>query len=153
MEQFKINNEKGTVTLSINPKLYSMDVVYSASYVFTENCYVMLDGDPNHEIIVELKPKSNDTELAKTAMEFSNELINYASYEAQCRRNSKLREILMHRILLTNNQALSNAREEESSSRSTDYLEKEAKPWDKKSQNEDGKNKNTKDEEPSKTFV
>ena len=101
MENFEIDREKNSVLVSINPKIYPLEVIYSAAYIFTENCYVLLDGNPEDEIIVELKPKNESENLEKIAMEFNNELVNYGSYSFQLAKNSHLRSILLHRILQT----------------------------------------------------
>ena len=98
----EINKEKGHVLVSVNPKIYPVDVVMSSAYVFTENCYVLVDGDPSEEIIVELKPKNYTTDLEKIGRDFNNELINYANYPVQAIKNAKLREVILNRVLLTN---------------------------------------------------
>lgn len=120
MENFEIDKEKNSVLVSVNPKIYPLDVIYSAAYVFTDNCYVLLDGDPQDEVIVELKPKNSSLELEKIAMEFSNELLNYANYAMQSLRNARIREIILQRALNVSRQDLRQ-----------DYLEKDAKPWKK----------------------
>ena len=65
-----------SVVLSINPKLYALETVYSAAYVFLDRAYILLDGDPEKEILVKLKPKQKE-DLDKLGGEFFNELINY----------------------------------------------------------------------------
>lgn len=120
----EIQEKEGYVWISVNPKIYHLDVVYSAAYMFIETCYVMIDGDPQEEIIVELRPKEK-TDLRKIGREFNNELVNYAHYAVQCIRNAGLRETILKRVLLTNDvESVKNA-----SASETEYLEKEAKPW------------------------
>lgn len=96
-----IREKEGYVWVSVNPKIYHLDVVYSATYMFIEKCYVMIDGDPQEEIIVELRPKEK-TDLKKLGREFNSELVNYAHYAAQCIRTAQLRETILKRVLLTN---------------------------------------------------
>ncbi|MFH1511653.1 MAG: hypothetical protein ABIF10_08240 [Candidatus Woesearchaeota archaeon] len=62
------------VVVSVNPKLYPLDGVYSAASLFLENSFVLIDGDPEHEIIVELKPKDKKP-IEELGREFNNELI------------------------------------------------------------------------------
>jgi len=63
----------------------------------------MLDGDPEKEILVELRLKDNSTlELETVAKDFFNELLNYAFYEEQSRKNVELRNTLLKTALLTN---------------------------------------------------
>jgi len=96
----EINEQENVVLVSISPRIYPLPVVYSAAYTFIDTCYVLIDGDPREEILVELRPK-NKTDLKTIGREFNNELINYANYAAQCTRNAKLREAILKRVLLT----------------------------------------------------
>ncbi len=123
----EIREKEGYIWVSVNPKIYRLDVVYSAAYMFLENCYVLIDGDPEEEVIVELRPKNETeiTELKKIGMEFNNELINYANYAAQCIRNAGLREAILKRVLLTNDADPVQS----TSTPKSDSLEKEAKTW------------------------
>lgn len=99
----EVHEKEGYVWVSVNPKIYHLDVIYSAAYMFIETCYVMIDGDPQEEIIVELRPKNGVglTDLKKVGREFNNELVNYANYAVQCIRNAGLREAILKRVLLT----------------------------------------------------
>lgn len=101
----EIHEKEGYVWVSINPRIYRLEVVYSAAYMFLETCYVLIDGDPQEEIIVELRPKNetNPADLRTFGREFNNELVNYANYAVQCIRNMGIRETILKRVLLTNN--------------------------------------------------
>jgi len=103
MENMKI--EEDSVVLSVNPKIYSLDVVYSAAYVFLDKAYVLLDGDPETEVLVRLKPKKEE-DLEKLGGEFFNELINYADYEKRAAKTKDIREILLKRALVTNDPSI-----------------------------------------------
>ena len=46
--------------MKINPNLYSLEVIYSAAYAFLNKAYILLDGNPEKEILVKLKSKSNE---------------------------------------------------------------------------------------------
>jgi len=79
-----------------------LHTVYSASYVFLDRCYIMLDGDPEKEILVELRlKKDSNLELGVLAREFFNELLNYAFYEEQSRKNAPLRNTLLQAALFS----------------------------------------------------
>ncbi|MBD3202663.1 His-Xaa-Ser system protein HxsD [Candidatus Woesearchaeota archaeon] len=92
------------VIVSVNPKIYPMDVVYSASYVFLDKAYLILDGDPEEEIIVELRPKKKDQEIEILGREFNNELLNYAVYKNQARESKNIKEAIVNRALETNSE-------------------------------------------------
>ncbi len=94
---------KDCIIISISPKIYPLDVIYSAAYVFLDKAYVLLNGNPEKEIVVELRPKekSKKRELEKLGREFSNELLNYAFYKKQSERNAPIRQAILQRALLT----------------------------------------------------
>lgn len=107
MKNIKI--EDGTATISINPTLYPLEVIYSASYIFLDKAYILLDGDSKKEIIIRLKPKKeakDNHELEKLGGEFLNELINYADYRERAKETKNIREALLQRALFTNDPEL-----------------------------------------------
>jgi len=85
--------------ITINPKIYPLEAVYAASYVFLDRAFIRLDGDPKKEIKVTLEPKKDKPGLDK---EFLNELINYSDYSIRAKQTRGLREALMQKALLTN---------------------------------------------------
>ena len=95
-----VNNEH--VLVSVNPKIYSLDVVQSAAYVLMDRAYIVIDGDPKEKILVELKPTNKKEDLEKLGRDFNNELINYAVYKVQAERTKEIRETIVKRALLTN---------------------------------------------------
>lgn len=118
----EINKKEGCVLVSVNPKIYPVDVVLSSAYIFTDKCYVLVDGDPDEEVIVELRPKDKKENIEKIGRNFNNELINYANYAVQAIKNERLREAILNRVLLTNSV------EETEEAFEDDYFEKEAEP-------------------------
>lgn len=124
----EINRQEGHVLVSVNPKIYPLDVVLASAYTFTEKYYVLIDGDPNEEIIVELRPKNKKESLEQIGREFNNELINYANYAVQAIKNERLREAILNRVLLTNTIKQKEMQKEVTQQDDT-YFEKEAKPW------------------------
>lgn len=97
----EIHRKENCVVISISPKIYSLDVVYSAAYVFLDKAYILLSGEPKKEIMVELRPKEKRNEIEKLGREFSNELINYAFYKKQSEKNAPIRQAILQRALLT----------------------------------------------------
>ena len=106
VNNFEINKKDGYVLVSVNPRIYSLEVVYSAAYTLLERAYVIIGGEPKEEILVEIRPKKNDTDLETIGREFNNELINYAVYMMQSERSKAEKEMLMSRALQTNMQSL-----------------------------------------------
>jgi len=157
MKKSNLNIKDDCVVLSINPKVYPLDAVYSAAYVFLDRAYVWLDGDPKKDILIELKPKNKEN-LEKLGREFNNELINYADYQNRAKSTKNIRELLLQRALLTNDPSVvGNHRLEDSKEfddvmkeieEDEDYLEDPegiAIPWEEKYGNKPkkkGKKKN-----------
>lgn len=96
----EIDEKEDMVLVSVSPRIYPLPVIYSAAYAFIDNCYVLIDGDPREEVLIELRPKTK-MDLKILGREFNNELVNYANYAAQCARSAKLREAILKRVLLT----------------------------------------------------
>ena len=123
---FNLNKKDSSIIIKVNPKIYPLHTIYSASYVFLDKCYIMLDGDPKKEIMVELRLKENSNlELDILAKEFFNELLNYAFYEEQSRKNAPLRNTLLKAALI------GNIIEEESENISEQIIENNDEDWSK----------------------
>ncbi len=90
------------ILITVNPKIYSLDVVQSAAYILMDRAHVIIDGDPKEKILVELKPTNNKENLEKLGRDFNNELLNYAVYKIQAERTKNIREMIVKRALLTN---------------------------------------------------
>ncbi len=102
IDNMHVNKKGNYVLISINPLIYPLSVVYSACYVFIDRAYVLIDGDPEAEILVELRPQDKSTKIEVLAREFNNELLSYAEYTTRAARNQRLREAIIQRVLLTN---------------------------------------------------
>ena len=139
----EINNKEGFVSVSVNPRIYSMDIIYSAAYVLIEKAYIVLDGDPDEEVLVEIRAKEKNVKLEDLGREFNNELITYALYKSQVEKNKNVRDAIVQRALLTNQQEsefdFSDNESEQPSEESEDFDDGDsylddplgiAKPWE-----------------------
>ena len=97
--------ENKTVIL-INPKLYSLEAVYGAAYVFLDKAYIYLEQDPRSKIKVNLKWKTKMTKKRLEVMrgEFLNELLNFSLREKISKSNRKIREYIVARALVSASQ-------------------------------------------------
>lgn len=98
-DTFEINEKEHSILIALNPRIYQLSVVMAASYVFLDKAYVLIDGEPEEELIVELKPKKISAEQANDALNslarsFLNELVHYSVYEMQSRRNAAVKRHL-----------------------------------------------------------
>lgn len=101
MEKFEIDKESNSVVISVNPKIFPLEVIYSAAYVFLDKAYVMMDGNPQENIAVQLKAKNSGEDLQSLALEFNNELVSYSVYVVQAARTSEIRKAIVQRALAT----------------------------------------------------
>ncbi|MBI2558988.1 hypothetical protein HYW20_06725 [Candidatus Woesearchaeota archaeon] len=99
MDNFEVR--EGSLVISVNPKIYPLDVIFSAAYLFTDKNYIVLDGNPEEEVLVEIKPKEKTDAMERIADEFNNELINYGAYAVQTSRNAHTRLHILQRVLQT----------------------------------------------------
>lgn len=104
LENLELHPENNFVLVSVNPKIFPLEVVYSAAYSLMDKAYSIIDGDPEEEIFVELKPKDGKMDLEKLGRDFNNELLNYAVYMVQTARNRTVRDALIQRAFLTNSE-------------------------------------------------
>jgi len=119
-----------TKTIKLNPKIYPLEIIYSAAYVFLEKAYIKLDGDIDKEIIVEIKSKDN--EIKNIELEFQNELLNYAEYNTNLKNNKEIRQAIIQRALMTNDETIIDEIFEEIDDEEIDDPEGIAIPWEEK---------------------
>lgn len=98
IDNFEIHRDK--IIISVNPKFYNLDVIYSAIYMFLDKCYCKVSGDPSEEIIVEIKPKESQ-DLENIGRQFNNELIGYAAIGIRGRKAADMRAEIIKRALET----------------------------------------------------
>lgn len=99
-----IQHYKNSILISINPKIYPLEVIHAASYMMIDKAYVILDGDPVEEIFVELIPK-NKKDMKDIELGFANELLSYAVYYQQSKMNKEVRDAIIRRVFSTNSQS------------------------------------------------
>jgi len=101
LKNVEIMEQGKKAIVSVNPKVFALEVIYSAAYVLLDKAYFLIDGDPEKEIKVEIISKQGK-EVEKIALEFNNELVNYSVYVVQAARNQAVREAIISRALATN---------------------------------------------------
>lgn len=137
LKNWEVDKENERVMVKVNPSIFPLEVIYSAAYMLIDKAYVIIDGDPEKEIFIEFT-KKEDCELENLALEFNNELVNYAVYVTQAARNQSLREAIIQRALKTNSQTFEKWSEGVKEKTDTGEIEEEdyiedpkgiAKPW------------------------
>lgn len=131
IKNFNVNKKENLVIIHIDTKIFPLEVIYSAAYMFLDKYYVMLDGDPKKRIDIQIKPKKKmKVDFEKLVGEFNNELINYSVYAIQAARTNAIREALIKRAMESVEKESS--KEEESESEEDLWIEDPegiAEPW------------------------
>jgi His-Xaa-Ser system protein HxsD len=88
------------IRFELSTKLYPLEAVYQAAYLFIDNFYVYLDRPENGIITVELRAKNgSDEDLGSFEGEFRNELLNQVVRRQVNRQSGKLRELIVSRAI------------------------------------------------------
>ncbi len=93
-----IKVEGGSAFFQINPGLFSVEAVLNAAYSLTEKAYVVIDGDIDRQLCVELKPKG-DGNPEELAQEFGNELVGAQVYLLESAKKSKITEAIVEEAM------------------------------------------------------
>lgn len=101
MQQFSVKVDRNEISWAIKPRVYPMEVVYQAAFVFIDRAYIMLDKDEAGDILVRLKGKEPLDKAALDALqgEFANELLNQAVRRSISRQNQRIRELIVAKAL------------------------------------------------------
>lgn len=96
-----INNKNNEVVFKLSQKVYSLDAILGASYLFIDRAYVFLDYDGNENFIVHLKGKKklSKMDMERLSGEFQNELLNQTLRVKLSKKNQKIREYIIQHAL------------------------------------------------------
>lgn len=94
---------KNKVVFDVALKLYPLEAIFGAAYVFLDRCYVYLDQHQPKKIQVHLKSKENTKkrQLEALADDFFNELLHQTLRLQIARRTAPVREMIVGRALLS----------------------------------------------------
>lgn len=71
-----INETNNEVNLVFNTRIYNASAVLKAAGIYSDVCWVNVDGDPKEEMQVVLKPKSKDVSLNTLGFAFYNHVLS-----------------------------------------------------------------------------
>jgi His-Xaa-Ser system protein HxsD len=94
-------NKKNEISVLVDSKVYSLEAIYSAAYLFLDDAYFYLEENSKSKIKVNIKSKDNlnDKKLENLKDEFLNELLNSALREKISKNNKKMREYILGKVL------------------------------------------------------
>lgn len=97
--KFKIVDD--WVQVPVHLKVYALQSIHSAGYAFMDRAHVRLEEEKEDVVTVWLKPKKEAQNLEKLALEFSDELLNYAHYFSSLKVNAENMKLLLQRALFS----------------------------------------------------
>lgn len=120
----EINPQKNQISFHLNSKIYPLEAIQAAAYVFVDRCFVYLGGDPKKKIIVFLKGKEvlNEKQMASLQGEFLNEILNIMLREKISKSNKIILEYIIGGAITA---ALGNKPEKSSQKGETKKIEQE----------------------------
>ena len=101
MKNIRIDSSDNSILLNVNSAVYPLDVIFSVSYIFIEDNYIVLDKEKDN-ILVQIKPKNRNNNLNRLAGKFFNELATYTEYKNQLGKNRHVRDDIIKKVLLSN---------------------------------------------------
>ena len=98
---FMDKNKIDTIKIELDTKVYPLEAIYGASYVFIDRAYVFLDSKKANKVEVFLKSKEkvSKKQLEDLSGEFLNELLNYTLRINLSKTNKKIREYIVEQAL------------------------------------------------------
>ena len=97
----KFEKQEDWVIVPVNLKVYPLQAIHSSGHAFMDRAHVRLEEAKKDVVAVWLKPKNEKQDLQKLALEFSDELLNYAHYFSSLKANAENMKVLLQRALFS----------------------------------------------------
>ncbi len=97
----KFEKEEGWIKVPVDLKVYPLQSIHSAGYVFMDRANVKLEEEKKDLVAVWLKPKKEKQDLESLALEFTDELLNYTHYFSSLKTNADNMKALLQRALFS----------------------------------------------------
>ncbi len=123
LDNMEFDENDKSVTVSVNTKIFPLEIVYSASAILLDDAYIVIDGNPESEVVVKLRPKENAS-LEELGRRFNEELITYAVYLSESRKTKDIRNALVQKAFVAHS-----AEPKKEEDLVIDDSEGIAKPW------------------------
>jgi His-Xaa-Ser system protein HxsD len=100
IDNIELHKQENFALVPVNPKIFPLGVVFAACYVMLEKAFFVVDGNPEEQILVSIRPKKGK-KLEAVARDFSEQLINFAVNFDQSERTKNIREEFIKQAFLT----------------------------------------------------
>ena len=100
-QHIQVDVDRNLVSVSVNPDVYSLDVIYGAGFVYVDRAFVLLDrGDEDHVVVsLTARAESDEAALQELGGAFANELLTQAFRASLAKKTLKIRELVINRAL------------------------------------------------------
>lgn len=98
-----MKNTNNNIKLTLDSKIYPVEAIIGAGYMFIDQAYIFLDSQGADKIEVNLKSKSQTTkkQLEELKDAFLNELLYNTERILVAKRNKRIREFIVGRALFS----------------------------------------------------
>lgn len=97
----KFVKDEGWIKVPVDLKVYPLQAVHSSSYAFMDRANIKLEEEKKDIVAVWIKPKNESQDLEKTALAFTDELLNYTHYFSSLKINADNMKTLLQRALFS----------------------------------------------------
>lgn len=97
----KFEKAEGWIKVPVDLKVYPLQSVHSSGYAFMDRAHVKLEEEKKDLAAVWLKPKNGRQDLEELALQFCDELLNYAHYFSSLKTNADNMKTLLQRALFS----------------------------------------------------
>lgn len=97
----KFEKAEGWIKVPVDLKVYPLQSVHSSGYAFMDRAHVKLEEEKKDLAAVWLKPKNGRQDLEELALQFCDELLNYAHYFSSLKTNADNMKVLLQRALFS----------------------------------------------------
>lgn len=133
----KFDKKDGWVNVPVDMKVYPLQSVQSSGYAFMDKAHVRIEQPNKDSASVWLKPKKESQDLEKLALEFTDELLNYAHYFSSLKVNADNMKTLLQRALFSASPSIVKEAEEKEIENLIKELEAEEKQGSSKAKKTD----------------
>lgn len=123
----KFEKTDGWIKVPVDLRVYPLQSVHSAGYAFMDRAHVRLEKDKKDWAVAWLKPKNGRQDLEELALQFTDELLNYAHYFSSLKTNADNMKMLLQRALFSASPSLVKEAEEKEIENLIKELEAEEK--------------------------
>lgn len=88
-------SENGKIVLKVDKSLYCQEAILTATYKFTDTCYIHITSMDSNNYEVYITPKNSETDVNSVINEFYNELIDQQIRYNLAQSNNSIKALII----------------------------------------------------------